>query len=143
MSQTKQGYKNRHSVVYIDLDSTCKPVPQCETLSVPIPPEEELNSTEDEVIVSGLSSDSEYEPEEKITPTNFTKHLNNLIRYFSKYETDILASRLKETCLRKNVTMNQYRKRDLDLTVYLKLADFSVIAMTLMGFLKVYLKSMS
>lgn len=124
--------KNKHKIVYPNLDSARRPVKHDETMPIPIPPCEGLDSIEVEMDVEqgacggdpGPSTDPEYIPEGNLEPKVFTQEsLNDLVRdmSLSKEKAELLASRLKENnLLEKNVRVSHYRKRNFNLATCFK-----------------------
>ena len=122
--------KNKHQIVYPNLNSARTPVKHNETLSIPIPPDDKLDSVADDMDVDegaigipGHSADPDYTYEGRILdPKKFTQgDLNDLVRdlSLSKEKAELLASRLNErNLLENNVHISYYRKRNFDLTTF-------------------------
>ncbi|XP_076058129.1 uncharacterized protein LOC143035239 isoform X2 [Oratosquilla oratoria] len=68
--------KNKHKIVYPTMDSARRPVPHCEELPIPIPPDDRANSIEDDVYddegvtggIPGSSADPDYTLEGTTVP---------------------------------------------------------------------------
>src|ERR1043165_5023175 len=117
--------KNKHKIIYLNLDSARRPIPQDDTLPVPIPPTDGLDSIEDEM-ESGeafgrnpeTSIDLDYVPDESLEAQTFTQdELNDLVRdlALSKEKAELLVPRLKQkNLLEKNVLISHYQKRNVD-----------------------------
>ena len=80
--------KNKHQIVYPNLDSAMRPVPHDSTLLIPVPPADGLDSVEDECVVDVERQDAadvDFDPdidgeESKV----FTQgELNDLVRDLS------------------------------------------------------------
>jgi hypothetical protein len=125
--------KNKHKIIYPNLRSALRPVAHDDALPVPVPPEDGIESVQDEIDVEegasggklNASADPDFIPEDTDTsPQTFSQEeLNDLIRdlTLSKEKAELLASRLKEKhLLQKNVLVSQYRKRNLDLVNFFK-----------------------
>jgi len=121
--------KNKHKIIYPNLDSARRPIPHDDTLPVPMPPADGLDSIEDVADEDeatggspGPSTDPDYLPDESLEPQTFSQdELNDLVRdlALSKEKSEILASRLKQkNLLQKNVLITHYRKRNYDLTEF-------------------------
>lgn len=144
--------KNKHNIIYPNLDFAIRPVVHSASLPIPIPPEEGFNfNAEMECDQDSIDYDDEcpgdanYTPDEdKSSPQTFSQdELNDLIRdmNLSKEKAELLASRLKQkNLLQKNVRVCHYRNRNRDLISYFKV-DLSVMLMILMVFLKHYHKT--
>ena len=125
--------KNKHKIIYPNLRSALRPVVHDDALPVPVPPEDGIESVQDEIDVEegasggnlNASAYPDFIPEDTDTsPQTFSQEeLNDLIRdlTLSKEKAELLASRLKEKhFLQKNVLVSQYRKRNLDLLEFFK-----------------------
>lgn len=122
--------KNKHNIIYPNLESARRPIAHDDTLPVPVPPLDGLESFEDDLQPydaatgrnEGTSTDPDYVLEESLEPQTFTQdELNDLVRdlSLSKEKAELLASRLKEkNLLGKNVLISHYRKRNLHLTAF-------------------------
>ena len=119
--------KNRHKIVYPDLDSAMRPVPHDPSLPVPMPPIDGLDSVEDEMEVDSCdehqdTADLDYSLDVEKTPEVFTQEeLNDLVRdlTLSKEKAELLGSRLKQkNLLATNVKVCHYRKRNLQLATF-------------------------
>ena len=121
--------KNRHKIIHPNVDSGRRAIPQDDTLPVPMPPADELDSIGLEDVVDGdeasdksprASTDPDYVPDERLEPQTFNQYeLNDLVRdlALSKEKSEILSSRLKEkNLLQKKVLISNYHKGNHDLT---------------------------
>ncbi|XP_066463509.1 uncharacterized protein [Eleutherodactylus coqui] len=115
--------KNKHLIVYPNLDSAIRPVPHDSSLPVPVTPIDGLDSVEDELVIDDASRDAtdvEFTPDDDGKPKVFTQgELNDLIRdlSLSKEKAELLASRLKEKhLLAAGAKICHYRKRNSDLS---------------------------
>ncbi len=99
--------KNKHKIIYPNLDSARRPIHYDDTLPIPYPPQDRLDSIADEMeteegAVGGdqlQSMDPDYIVEEILEPKSFTQdELNDLVRdlAISKEKAELLASRLKQ-----------------------------------------------
>ncbi len=123
--------KNKHKIIYPNLDSARRPIPHLDTLSIPFPPQDRLDSFADEMeteegSVGGdqlQSIDHDYTVEEILEPKTFTQdELNDLVRdlALSKEKAE-LASRLKEKhLLDKNVLICHYHSLNFQLATFFK-----------------------
>ena len=115
--------KNKHQIVYPNLDSALKPVPHDSTLLIPVPPDG-LDSVKDECVVDVERQDAadvDFDPDtDGEEPKVFTQgELNDLVRdlSLSKEKAKLLASRLKEkNLLAVGVKISHFRKRNNDLS---------------------------
>ena len=119
--------KNKHTIVYPDLESARRPIPH-DILPIPIPKPQQINF-ESEMVedlefaaeeVHTYCTDPNYVPEDELlAPQTFSQEeLNDLIRDLdlSKEKAELLASRLKQkNLLDKDVLISHYRKRNLDI----------------------------
>ncbi|KAI6651194.1 hypothetical protein LOD99_14548 [Oopsacas minuta] len=116
--------KNKHALVYPDLDSARRPIPHDISLPIPIVKPQQIKIGFDMVEdVHAESTDANYVPEDELLePQTFTQgELNDLVRDLdlSKDKAELLASRLKQkNLLDKDVLVSHYRKRNFDLTQY-------------------------
>ena len=122
--------KNKHKIIYPNLESARRPIPHDDTLPVPVPQLQGLESIEDDIQLydvatggnEGPSTDHDFVFEGSLEPKTFTQdELNDLVRdlALSKEKSELLASRLKEkNLLGKNVLISNYRKRNLNLTAF-------------------------
>ncbi len=96
--------KNKHKIIYPNLDSARRPIPHDDTLPIPFPPQDRLDSIADEMeteegAVGGdqlQSMDHDYTVEEILEPKTFTQdELNDLVRdlALSKEKAELLTSR--------------------------------------------------
>ena len=127
---TLQGFssKNKHTIVYPDLESARRPIPHDISLPIPIPMPQQINF-ESEMVedlefaveeVHTNYTDLNYVPEDELlAPQTFSQgESNDLIRDLDlfKEKAELLASRLKQkNLLDKDVLISHYRKRNLDL----------------------------
>lgn len=99
--------KNKHNIIYTNLDSAIRPVIHSASLPIPIPPEEGLNFNEEmECDQDSFDYDDECPGDANYTPVEDTPssqtfnqdELNDLIRdmILSKEKAELLASRLKQ-----------------------------------------------
>ena len=116
--------KNKHQIVYPNLDSAMRLVPHDSTLLIPVPPADGLDSVEDECVVDVERQDAadvDFDPDiDGEEPKVFTQgELNDLVRdmSLSKEKAELLASRLKEkNLLAVDVKVSNFRKRNNDLS---------------------------
>lgn len=125
VNTTGYSSKNKHQIVYPNLDSAIRPVPHDSFLPVPIPPIDGLDSVDtdtDEVTTSVEYHDAEFIPDNDKQPNIFTQgELNDLVRdlSLSKEKAELLASRLKEkNLLATGVKVSHYRTRNNDLAKF-------------------------
>ncbi|KAI6661498.1 hypothetical protein LOD99_13371 [Oopsacas minuta] len=114
--------KNKHKIIYPDLESARRPVSHNVSLPIPTPTLYEFDSLSDDVDTLSYSMDdssigSEYVTEDSnLAPQTFTQgELNDLVRDLdlSKEKAELLASRLQQkNLLNKNVIVSHYRKRN-------------------------------
>ncbi len=124
--------KNKHKIIYPNLDSARRPIPHDDTLPIPFPSQDILDFIADEMkteegAVGGdqlQSMDHDYTVEEILEPKTFTQdELNDLVRdlTLSKEKTLVLASRLKQKhLLDKNVLICHYHSRNFQLAIFFK-----------------------
>ena len=118
--------KTKNKIVYHSLESAMRPVPHDESLPIPAPPEDGLNSDENssdtDVTGNPVVIDPDYEEEEDAKLNLFSQaELNDLVRdlSLSKQKAEILASRLQEKgLLEKSVNVSYYRKRNFELSSF-------------------------
>lgn len=125
--------RNKHKIVYPNIESAMRPVPHDDNLPIPKPPENEMELFQEVDCDLGndsenleCASDREYIPEfASSEPQRFTQHeLNDLIRDLSlpKDKAELLASRLREKHLvEDDVRICHYRKRTTDLEKFFSL----------------------
>ena len=125
---TRISSKNKHTIVYPDLESARRPIPHDISLPIPIPMPQQINF-ESEMVedlefaveeVHTNYTDLNYVPEDELlAPQTFSQgESNDLIRGLDlfKEKAELLASRLKQkNLLDKDVLISHYRKRNLDL----------------------------
>ena len=95
--------KNKHQIVYPNLDSATRPVPYDSTLLIPVPPADGLDSVEDECDVDVERQDADdvdFDPDidGEVSKVFTQSELNDLVRglSLSKEKAELSASRLKE-----------------------------------------------
>ena len=100
---TFAGYstKNKHEIVYSNLNSTMGPVPHTESLPIPFPPDDGIEIPDDDADCPNSVAEKNYVPDgnDKFSQAE----LNDLIRDLSvsKDKAELLASRLNEKNLLK------------------------------------------
>ncbi len=112
--------KNKPKIIYPNLDSARRPIPYDDTLPIPFPPQDRLDSIADEMeteegAVGGdqlQSMDHDYTIEKILESKTFTQdELNDLVRdlALSKEKAELLASRIKQKhLLDKNVLIELF-----------------------------------
>lgn len=110
--------KNKHKIVYPNLNSAMRPVPHNESLSIPIPPHDEIETSDDDRDSHKSTSDENYEPyDHGSAPHTFSQaELNDLVRdlSLSKDKAELLASRMKEkNLLEQGVRITYFRQRNM------------------------------
>ena len=113
--------KNKHQIVYPNLDSAMRPVPHDSTLLIPVPPADGLDSVEDECVVDVERQDAadvDFDPDiDGEVPKVFTQgELNDLVRdlSLSKEKAELLASRMKEKFVsswRQSIPLSKAQQR--------------------------------
>jgi len=127
--------KTKHKMAYPNLDSAIRPVSHDNSMPVPQPPPDGLDSVPDEDdegwLKDAVGGDSEMCDVDFVAddsePETFTQEeLNDLVRDLNlpKDKAELLASRLKQKhLLAKGVAVSHYRKRSRHLATFFTVED--------------------